>query len=133
MTTDKQKDMQASTKPVTSNPSTQGDVTLFDWRKNVTPKVFGDDWVQSLEDTPDRFRSSQTKDTNLRHGLRTYLEGSGSSNDSHKKHPDYSRESIYQLIPADDLLYLSHFDLGLNEIGDLDLEYSWSRYDLDDF
>ncbi|KAF7502814.1 hypothetical protein GJ744_005027 [Endocarpon pusillum] len=129
---DKQRDMQASAKPITSNSSTQSNIAPFDWRKNVTPKVFGDDWVQSLEHTPDRFRSSQIKDTGLRHALRTYLEGSGSPKNSNKKHPDYSRESIDQLIPADDLLYLSHFDLGLNEIGDLDLEYSWSRSDLDE-
>ena len=136
MTTDKRKlqlDVQASIKPITPAPLPQSNVATVALKKNLTPTVFGDDWVQSLEDTPDRFRGWQTKDTNLRHGLRTYLEGSRSSNDSHLKDPKYSRNEIDQLIPADDLLYLSHFDLGLDKHGYLVPEYFWRRSELNEY
>ena len=133
ITTDNQKlqlDVQASTKLVTLTPLPQSNVAIFDLKKNLTPIVFGDDWVQSLEDTPDKFRGWQTKDTNLRHGLRTYLQSFRNSNDSDINPPQYSRDEIHQQIPAEDLLYLSYFDLGLNEVGDLEVEYSWCRWEL---
>ena len=134
MIADKQNppDVQGSTKPAApaSSPQTLG--VQLDWRKNLTTTVFGNEWVQSLEDTPDRFQSSRIKDIDLRHALRNYLENTKSfKHNSHEENPSYSLEEIGQMIPADDLLYLSLFDLGLDRNDKLVLSYSWARSDLD--
>ncbi|MCJ1396587.1 hypothetical protein MMC18_009478 [Xylographa bjoerkii] len=99
--------------PVPFIPKTDSSQLNWDW--TPTTAVFEDEWIQSLEDTPDRFRSSQTKTISLRHSLKLYLESFNDSNDKpYKNPPSYSRDNISELIPAGQLLYLSLFDFNLD-------------------
>ena len=83
-----------------------------EWTWVPSVPIFEDEWVQSLEDTPDRFRSSQTKTISLRHSMDLYLQSYGYFNG--QRPPLYSRDDIYELIPAEDLLYLSLFDFNMD-------------------
>lgn len=109
----------------------RSDAKPFEWNKSISSTVFGDEWVQSLEDTPEIFRNSQTKDVGLRRALREYLrEFQDSKWLSYEEPPSYSIEDIDKLIPAQDLLYLSLFDFTTDEDGDIELDYDWSRSQL---
>ena len=113
----------------TLTPSPKHNTTQYTWRRNITNKVFGDEWIHSLEDTPKKYERAMTKDIDLRHNLRSYLQNfKDSDNNPYTIPPSYSREQIYKLIPADDLLYLSLFDL--NNISGV---FSWGRIHLDMF
>ena len=76
-------------------------------------QIFGVDWVQSLDDTPGKFTSSQTKEIPLRFNLRSYLES------YRRQVPSYSREQLETLIPANELKFFQCFDLALDSDGDL--------------
>ena len=112
--------------PTSSVPRT--DSHQLDWFWTPTTTVFGDEWVESLEDTPDRFRNSQTRTISLRRSLGQYLQYCKDySGAPYETPPSYSRENISELIPAADLLYLSLFDFGLDWH---ERDWSYGRDDL---
>jgi len=109
-----------------------GSIAQFSWNENLPIMLFDEDWVQSLEDTPDRYRSSQTKDIYLRTSLLRYLQGFEDSRDISTKPPSYSRDTIHKLVPTGDLLYLNVFDFGLEYVDWPELNLQWGRCDIDD-
>ncbi|MCJ1281641.1 hypothetical protein MMC26_000962 [Xylographa opegraphella] len=94
-----------------SSPTMKSNSLPVKWKWLTTAPVFHDEWIQSLEDTPDGFHNSQTKTISLRHSLNLYLR---SFEDFGKDPPSYSRDNIYELVPAEDLLYFSLFDIDIN-------------------
>ncbi|MCJ1386636.1 hypothetical protein MMC17_009762 [Xylographa soralifera] len=104
--------VQRQNKVVHGSSISKTDSLQVDWNWTPTTSVFEDEWVQSLEDTPDRFRSSQTKTISLRHSLDLYLRSFRDFKGENP--PSYSRDNIYELIPAEDLLYLSVFDFEMD-------------------
>ncbi|MCJ1399477.1 hypothetical protein MMC11_002679 [Xylographa trunciseda] len=118
---------QSKADPRSFIPST--DSRQPEWNWIPTTIVFGDEWIQSLEDTPDRFRSAQTKTIVLRRSLRPYLQSfKDSSGNSYENPPSYFRDNITELIPATDLLYLSLVDFRIS----LESETVYSSYGRDD-
>ena len=82
-----------------------------DWVEPIPFEIFETDWIQSLDDTPGKFTSAQTKEVRLRYNLESYLEHYYGSDE---EAPSYTREQLQNLIPADDLRYFQCFDLSLD-------------------
>jgi hypothetical protein len=73
-----------------------------------------------LYDTPDIYQVTQTKDVPLRRDIRRYLRGRESLDII--KSPKYSASNIDKKVPAEDLQFLSVFDLRLTSLFTFDLE-----------
>ena len=135
MDLDKQKstDLQGQVNSTTVASGLGNSTTPVDWRRSITKTAFGDEWVQSLDDTPNKFLSSQTKDIDLRYGLRPYLDSFRDyKGDSYAIPPSYSGQEIHRIIPVGDLLYLSVYDMGLpTDFGEP--IYCWGRFQLKNF
>ena len=88
---------------------------VIGWSESISRRIFMDDWIHSLDDTPERFRQNQTNKISLQHSLKNYLKESGQV-----ESPDYSWENISDLIPSENLLHLSLSDLGYSEQNEID-------------
>ena len=81
-------------------------------------QIFGVDWIQSLDDTPGKSTSSQRKDVPLRFHLTSYLVDYCSDHDQFVADaPSYTRETLQNHIPANELRYFQCFDLALDPDG----------------
>jgi hypothetical protein len=82
----------------------------FDWRSRRPQRIcFPDTFTQSLEDTPELFRSKQLKNVSIRSNVKKYLEKR--NNDMTMPDPDWSLDTAEEKIRAEELLYLSCWDL----------------------
>jgi len=99
------------------NPQSGGDLRVsprgFDWLRCKPSKEYHlESWVQSLDDTPDVFRSKKTTFAPLRRGLIKYLRDDSSES---PKAPEYKRDTIHQMLPPDSLEFLSTLDFQLTD------------------
>ncbi|TAQ88865.1 hypothetical protein B7494_g2796 [Chlorociboria aeruginascens] len=86
----------------------------FDWKSRKPSKILHSDTAtQSLQDTPELFRSKQLKNVRLRSNIQSYLIEKGSG--PQIQPPDWSLNTVSKDIRVDNLLYLSCFDLSLSE------------------
>ena len=68
--------------------------------------------MQSLDDTPGKFKSSQTKNVPLRFNLKSYLQKFYELDGLPASYaPSYSRDGIGSLIPPEELMYFRCFDI----------------------
>ena len=67
-------------------------------------------WVQSLDDTPEMYKSKQTRQIRLRNGILNYLEEKKESSTA----PDWTLHNIEQQISPEDVEFLSAFDFFQN-------------------
>ena len=82
----------------------------FDWRSRRPQTIFfPDTFTQSLEDTPELFQSKQLKNVSIRSNVKKYLEKR--NNDMTMADPDWSLDTAEEKIKAEELLYLSCWDL----------------------
>ena len=80
----------------------------FDWRSRRPQRIsFPDTFTQSLEDTPELFQSKQLKNVSIRSNVKKYLENKGMT----MPDPDWSLDTAEEKIKAEELLYLSCWDL----------------------
>ena len=87
------------------------------WIEPIPQQIFGDEWVQSLDDTPGKFKSSQTTKVPLRRNLKSYLRTFYDLDERPTSYaPSYSREEIKNLIPPEELMYFRCFDIGFKDI-----------------
>ena len=66
-------------------------------------------WVQSLDDTPDIFHPTQTRDVRLRRSLQHFLECHGA--EELTENPGYTISNVVTRIPQGDLSLLDVFDV----------------------
>ena len=74
-----------------------------------TLTTFKEWWVQSLDDTPDVFRGSQTRDVDLRRDLNLYLSSGASTHIA--RNPSYTIGNVRDNIKDEDLELLDIFDI----------------------
>jgi hypothetical protein len=86
----------------------------FDWRSRKPPRLtFSDIFVQSLEDSPDLFRSKQLKNVKIRSNIEKYLKKR--NNDFPMPEPDWSLDTAAGKIKAEELVYLSCYDISCDK------------------
>lgn len=94
-------------------------IKAFDWLTCKPPRVYHPSWwVQSLTDTPEFYRVKQSKDVPLRKDLRRYLVTRGHSMANTNEHmffTTYTTENINTKVHAEDVQFLSLFDLSLTD------------------
>jgi hypothetical protein len=115
------------------NTENKNDAVLdFDWtRCEPTSPLHPDTLVQSLDDTPERFQSAQTKNVQLRKEIQSYLlrasdrYSEASYDDLHSVSPDssnaeqalappeWSIENISAQLKPEEMAYISVYDIGL--------------------
>lgn len=88
--------------------------TVFDWMSCKPIQLYHlKAWVRSLDDTPEVFKSKQTKSVVLRREIIRYLTNlHGQSSNSP---PEWTLKTIFEDIPPEDLQFLSVFDLSLEK------------------
>ncbi|RFU28998.1 hypothetical protein B7463_g7345, partial [Scytalidium lignicola] len=79
------------------------------WGENLHPQT----WVQSLDDTPEKFREAQLRKVQLRSEVKKYLRRKNGNEEVPIR--NWSIGEIYTQIPIKDVLYLSFFDLTLGK------------------
>jgi hypothetical protein len=103
----------------------------FDWRCRRPQRIYYPDaFTQSLEDTPELFRSKQLKNVSIRSNIKKYLEKK--NNGEIVAAPDWSLDTAAQNIKAEELLYLSCWDLSRDGDGGTSIYISSSKGRVDD-
>ncbi|KAL3424188.1 GTPase-activator protein for ras-like GTPase containing protein [Phlyctema vagabunda] len=86
----------------------------FDWGSCKPNHIYHPTWwVQSLNDSPESFKAKQTKDVVLRKNARQYFKKREAEHII--KNPEYTLANIKQKVPAEDLQFLSVFNLSLHD------------------
>ncbi|KAK3326630.1 hypothetical protein B0H66DRAFT_551399 [Apodospora peruviana] len=88
-----------------------GSEKALDWvTQKPSPTYYPGWWVQSLDDTPDIFRNTQSRDVDLRAALKQYL---GKQDASHiiTRDQGYTVSNVSDRIREDDLRLLDVFDV----------------------
>ncbi len=114
---EKQITLQNSIIDMLRKPTTNVMLSDFDWTK--TKPARGQTyhplaWVQSLDDTPEVFQEEQIKKVELRSEIKKYLHRKRRSEEV--KSRTWTIGNVGDRVPVEDILFLSFFDITLNEI-----------------
>ena len=104
-------------------PTKQSDNAFtFDWIRCEPPVPFHPaTWLHSLDDTPELFRSTKTRRIHLRSDLEKFLSRSSDVVNGQETGkladlaPDWTAGNISQRFKADELLFISTYDIGLKD------------------
>jgi len=82
----------------------------FNWMDRKPQRVtFTDTFVQSLEDTPDLFRSKQLKNVKIRSNIEKYM--ARKNNNLSLPEPDWTLDTAAQKIKAEELIYVGCYEI----------------------
>ncbi|KAH7416666.1 hypothetical protein BKA64DRAFT_272574 [Cadophora sp. MPI-SDFR-AT-0126] len=94
----------------------------FDWTRCEPPVPFHPaTWLQSLDDTPELFRSTETRRVHLRSELERYLNVPRGIELNQRRGsivepaPDWTAGNISDKFEGDELMYISIYDIGLKD------------------